>query len=123
VNITSIDGRFADGPYASYSAAKAGLIQLTRNVAVELGPSGIRANTVSPGWALTEMLLETSTPEEAERMRAGFPRAPLKRLITPEEVSRAVLFLASDDAAAITGTDLVVDGGVTADAYIIPTLG
>jgi NAD(P)-dependent dehydrogenase (short-subunit alcohol dehydrogenase family) len=122
VNIASIDGRAADGPYASYSVAKAGLLQLTRNAAVELGPSGIRVNSVSPGWCLTEMLLDASTPEEAEQLRAGFPRAPLKRLVTPSEVADAVLFLASDQASGITATDLVVDGGLTADLYVIPTV-
>jgi 3-oxoacyl-[acyl-carrier protein] reductase len=122
VSMSSIDGHATDGPYTSYSVAKAGLMQLTRNIAVELGPKGVRANTVSPGWALTPMVESALDAEELDRMKHRFERVPLRRMVTPEEVAAAVLFLASDDASGITGADLVVDGGTMADLYILPTL-
>jgi NAD(P)-dependent dehydrogenase (short-subunit alcohol dehydrogenase family) len=122
VHISSIDGHAVDGPYTSYSVAKAGLMQLSKNIAVELGPKGVRSNTVSPGWALTPMVEAATDAEELERMKHDFKRVPLQRMVTPEEVAAAVCFLASDEASGITGTDLVVDGGTIADLYILPTL-
>ena len=122
VSLSSIDGHDVDGPYTSYSVAKAGLMQLTKNIAVELGAQGVRANTVSPGWALTPMVEAATAPEELERMKHDFKRVPMKRMVMPEEVAAAVCFLASDEASGITGTDLVVDCGTMADLYILPTL-
>ena len=122
VSLSSIDGHGVDGPFTSYSVAKAGLMQLTKNIAVELGSKGVRANTVSPGWVLTDMAKAAMAPEELERMRHDFRRVPMQRMVTPEEVAAAVCFLASDEASGITGTDLVVDGGTIADLYILPTL-
>jgi len=123
VHLASIDGHAVDGPFTSYSVAKAGLMQLSKNIAVELGPQGVRSNTVSPGWALTPMAEAALDPGELERMKGDFQRVPLRRMVTPEEVAAAVCFLASDEASGITGTDLVVDGGTIADLYILPTLG
>lgn len=122
VNLASIDGHNVDGPFTSYSVAKAGLMQLTKNIAVELGPKGVRANTVSPGWALTPMVEAAMTPEELQQATTDFSRVPMRRMVKPEEVAAAVAFLASDDASGITGTDLVVDCGTVADLYILPTL-
>lgn len=122
VGLASIDGRAADGPFASYSVAKAALMQLTKNIAVELGPHGVRANTVSPGWARTAMVEEATEPQELERMMHSFRRVPMKRMVLPGEVASAVCYLASDEASGITGTDLVVDAGTMADLYILPTL-
>lgn len=124
VHLSSIDGHNVDGPYTSYSVAKAGLMQLSKNIAVELGRDGVRSNTVSPGWALTPMVEAAITDEdELNAMMNDFQRVPLKRMVFPREVASAVCYLASDDASGITGTDLVVDGGTTADLYILPTLG
>lgn len=122
VHLSSIDGHNVDGPYTSYSAAKAGLMQLSKNIAVELGAKGIRSNTVSPGWALTPMVEAASSPEELETMKTAFERVPLKRMVMPEEVASAVCYLASDDASGITGTDLIVDCGTVADLWIVPSL-
>jgi NAD(P)-dependent dehydrogenase (short-subunit alcohol dehydrogenase family) len=122
VHLASIDGHAVDGPFTSYSVAKAGLMQLSKNIAVELGPQGVRSNTVSPGWALTPMAEAALDAEELERMKGDFKRVPLRRMVSPEEVAAAVCFLASDEASGITGTDLVVDGGTIADLYILPTL-
>ena len=122
VHLASIDGHAVDGPFTSYSVAKAGLMQLSKNIAVELGPQGVRSNTVSPGWALTPMAEAALDPAELERMVGDFQRVPLRRMVTPEEVAAAVCFLASAEASGITGTDLVVDAGTIADLYILPTL-
>lgn len=122
VNMTSIDAYAADGPFASYVAAKAGLISLTKSAAVELAPRGIRVNSVSPGWALTDMAVEATSPTMLQHMKTDFARVPMRRLITGEEVAAAVCFLASPQAAGITGTDLMVDGGTLANLYILETL-
>jgi NAD(P)-dependent dehydrogenase (short-subunit alcohol dehydrogenase family) len=122
VTIASIDAHGADGPFASYTAAKTGLLGLTRAAARELGPLGIRINTVSPGWTLTDMAVESLPPAELETMKTAFDRVPLRRMVTVEEVAAAVTFLASPAAAGITGTDLVVDGGTISNLYVIETL-
>jgi NAD(P)-dependent dehydrogenase (short-subunit alcohol dehydrogenase family) len=122
VNMCSIDGRAVDGPYASYDVAKAGLLMLTRNLAVELGPAGVRCNSVSPGWVLTPMVEAGTAPPLLAEMKQNFSRVPIKRLIAVDEVAAACAFLASDDASAITGTDLTVDGGTEADLYVLASL-
>jgi NAD(P)-dependent dehydrogenase (short-subunit alcohol dehydrogenase family) len=121
INLASIDGHGADGA-ASYGVAKAGLIQLTRNIAVELAPHGVRCNSVSPGYVITPMVTSTTTPELLAQMRTSFHRVPLGRTLTVEEVAAACAFLASDEASGITGIDLIVDGGTVADLHIIPSL-
>ena len=123
VTIASIDAHGADGPFASYTAAKTGLLGMTRAAARELGPHGIRINTVSPGWTLTDMAVESVTPAELELMKTAFDRVPLRRMVTVDEVAAAVTFLASPAAGGITGTDLVVDGGTVSNLYILETLG
>ena len=112
VNVASVNGLAHFGQEA-YSAAKAGVIQLTRSIAVRYGPHGIRANAVAPGTV--------RTPAWGERLRddpAIFERLakwyPLQRVGEPEDVARAVLFLASGDASWITGATLPVDGGLLA---------
>jgi len=113
VHIASVAGlRVADGPMDAYQVSKAGLISLSRAIALEYGPSGIRSNTVCPGAILTPMIkpLYHEDPERAERMRR---RTPLRRLGVTRDVAAACLFLLSDDASFITGIDLVVDGGWT----------
>jgi NAD(P)-dependent dehydrogenase (short-subunit alcohol dehydrogenase family) len=120
VNIASIDAHVADGPYASYGAAKAGLIALTKYIAVELADKGVRCNSISPGWTRTPMVEAACGPALIEQMESNFSRVPIRRLLTVDEIAAACAFLASEEASAITGTDLIVDGGTLADAYILP---
>lgn len=122
VNISSIDARAADGTFAVYNAAKAGLISLTKSAAVEVAPLGLRVNSVSPGYALTDMVAEELGPDMVAKMSTNFERVPMKRMVTVEEVANAVVFLAGPLASGITGTDLVVDGGTLANLYIQETL-
>src|SRR5437870_1891644 len=102
---------------AAYNAAKAGMINLTRTAALELAPAGIRVNAVCPGLIATPALARAigGAPEREERARAA---VPVGRFGRREEVSHAILFLASDEASYITGTTLVVDGGLTAGTGI-----
>ena len=113
VHLASVAGlRNADDPMDAYQVSKAGLISLSRALALQYGPLGIRSNTVCPGAILTPMIqpLYDEDPARAGRM-AG--RTPLRRLGTVADVSSACRFLLSDEAAFITGVDLVVDGGWT----------
>ncbi len=95
-----------------YAAAKAGLCAVTRTLATELLPRRIRVCMVSPGPVDTEIFKRGATPEQIATFRADIAaKVPMKRLGEPEEVARAILFLASDEASFITGVDLFVDGG------------
>lgn len=117
----SIAAHGRDGAYAHYSASKAGLLGLMKTMAVDLAPHGIRVNAVSPGWTRTEMT--TMHMPGADRPGGpAFPRAPQNRLVEPAEVAAAVMFLASDRASAVTGHELVVDGGLTANLWVMETL-
>ncbi|QBI21369.1 SDR family oxidoreductase [Egibacter rhizosphaerae] len=110
VNISSIEARQPMPGHAHYAAAKAGLERLTQAAAVELGPRGVRVNAVAPGLIHREDL-PRNWPEGIARYEAA---APLGRTGGADEIADAVVFLASPAAAWITGTTLVVDGGVTA---------
>jgi NAD(P)-dependent dehydrogenase (short-subunit alcohol dehydrogenase family) len=110
VSVASVSGLSAAPLHGAYGAAKAGLIALTKTLAVELAASGIRVNTVAPGAIATPRALAMTTPERrAESARA----IPMGRWGEPEEIAKAVAFLASDLASYMTGQTLVVDGGVT----------
>ena len=122
VHISSIDIYGADGPVTAYTATKAAVSSMARTMTMELAPLGIRVNTVAPGFINADMLIKTSTPNVIEHMTKDFKRVPIRRLVEPEEVAAAVSFLASDDATAISGIDLVVDGGLTANLYAMETL-
>ena len=108
VNITSVSGQAGQMGQANYSSAKAGLIGLTKATARELASRGITVNAVAPGFVLTE--LTKNLPEALQNEINA--RTPLGRFGTVEEVADAVAFLASDEAAYITGQVLAVDGGL-----------
>jgi NAD(P)-dependent dehydrogenase (short-subunit alcohol dehydrogenase family) len=122
VHIASIDASGGDGPYASYNASKAALLGLNRTMALELGPLGIRVNCVSPGFTHTDMTEEAVPPELMDYLLHRFERVPLRRLVRPDEIAAACAYLASDEASAVTGIDLTVDCGLTANWYILETL-
>ena len=108
VNITSVSGQAGQTGQANYSAAKAGLIGLTKAAARELASRSITVNAVAPGFVLTELTQDLSDDLKAEITA----RTPLGRFGTTDEIASAVAFLASDDAAYITGQVLAVDGGL-----------
>jgi NAD(P)-dependent dehydrogenase (short-subunit alcohol dehydrogenase family) len=110
INIGSVSGRIGQADAAAYQAAKAGVAMLSRNAAVTYGNRGIRVNTISPSAVTTPALAR----EAAARTASFIAKVPLGRPASPEEVSAAALFLASDEASYITGADLAVDGGYLA---------
>jgi len=112
VGIASIEGIIGHGAIPSYTASKHGLIGLTRSLAHRLGPEGIRANAVLPGFVDTPMLAPTiADPTTRQALEDS---VPLRRLARPEDIGRVVRFLLSDDAAYVHGAAIVVDGGMTA---------
>ncbi len=112
INVTSVGADRALPRLAAYSASKAALASLTRTLAVEWAPRGVRVNAVAPAYIDTDMTAEV---KRRERLRGWVEdRTPLGRFGRPEEVAWAVVFLASEAASYITGTTLYVDGGWTA---------
>jgi len=115
LNIASVNGLLGVGETA-YSAAKAGVINLTANLAIHFGPHNVRVNCIAPGTIRTNIWSERikKSPDILERLAKWYP---LGRVGEPEDVARAALFLCSDDAAWITGATLPVDGGLSCGAF------
>lgn len=109
INMASMSGSIVNVPQwqASYNASKAGVIHMTRSLAMEWVEFGIRVNAISPGYIATP--ISTETPKELKD--AWMPRIPMHRMGEPEELIGAILYLASDASTYTTGSDLIVDGG------------
>lgn len=118
VNVVSANAFFTIPQNTTYAAAKAGLVGLTRGLALELGPYGVRVVGVSPGFTATpavESYLASLSDERREVEMGEYDRrCPLGRLGRPEEIADACVFLASDEASFVTGVDVSVDGGMWA---------
>lgn len=112
VNMASVHGLLAEPGQLVYETLKAGIMSLTRQLAVEYGPVGIRVNAICPGHIVTERMAERWR-EHPETLRYFAEQYPLRRTGTPRDIANAVVFLCSDEAAFITGQALVVDGGLT----------
>ena len=110
VNVTSVTAGAATPMMAAYAGSKAAIEHLTRCLAVELGPSGVRLNVVAPGMTLTPMLEDNMDQQGIDRTAA---HTPLRRVGTPEDIAEAVLFLASDQATWITGQVVQSSGGLS----------
>ncbi|ERL56859.1 SDR family NAD(P)-dependent oxidoreductase [Psychrobacter aquaticus] len=112
VNVSSLSGMGGDWNLAAYNAAKAGVTNLTRTLALDHGPDGVRVNAVNPSVTKTNMT--SAIQDNTAKTDKFLARSALGRLATPEDIAAAITFLASDDAAMITGVNLPVDGGVSA---------
>jgi meso-butanediol dehydrogenase/(S,S)-butanediol dehydrogenase/diacetyl reductase len=112
VNTASVSGTRADYGFNAYSAAKGGVLNYTRNLALDYAEDNIRANAVSPGFILTP--LTGVMQGNPEIMQTYLDTIPMGRAGQPEEIAQVILFLASDLASFVTGQELAVDGGVTA---------
>ena len=111
VNIASVSGYIVNVPQrqAAYNASKAGVIHMTKSLAIELVDQNIRVNSISPGYVATPMATD---PEfvEPELLAAWMPMFPMHRMAKPEELCGAIIWLCSDNAGYATGTDVIIDG-------------
>jgi NAD(P)-dependent dehydrogenase (short-subunit alcohol dehydrogenase family) len=111
VNMGSVGGKFGTAGRALYPAAKAAILQLTRNQAASLAPRRVRVNSVSPGWTWSDALSRMAGGDRAYADRVAAPMHPLGRAGDGDDVAQVVLFLCSDAARFVTGADIPVDGG------------
>jgi len=120
INTASIMAVSARPGIISYVAAKHGVVGITRGLAAELGPDGITVNAIGPGYILTEMNKKVLGPDGFEQQVVD--RTPLARWAEPDELMGAAIFLASQAASFVTGHVLMVDGGMTANAFLTPSV-
>jgi 3-oxoacyl-[acyl-carrier protein] reductase len=119
---SSISSLGGSPEFAHYNVTKAGIANLVKTVSLELVPYNIRVNCVSPGPADTQQSVDLVGEELMEKWRReGFPVAPMGRLAAADDIAAAFSYLASEDASYVTGVNLVVDGGLTAHTYSVPT--
>lgn len=112
VNVASISGLAGDGGMVAYNAAKGAIVNMTRGMAIDAGPDGVRVNAVCPGLTVTPM---TQKMRDNETLLATFrDRIPLARAGEADEIASAIAFLASPEASYVNGVSLAVDGGLTA---------
>ena len=117
VNIASVAGQRGQPGNSAYSTTKGAVMNLTRSLAVDYGPYGVRANSISPALVRTEMAETRLKPDDEWDERAArewIPNYPLGRLGEPEDIASGALFLASEEASWISGIDLTIDGGMMA---------
>jgi NAD(P)-dependent dehydrogenase (short-subunit alcohol dehydrogenase family) len=116
INIASVHAAMTIADITAYAAAKGGVVAMGRSLAQELGPLGIRVNSISPGFTRTPMVERwlASTPDPQAAMERVNSYHPLGRIGTPEDIGAMVAFLASDLAGNITGANITIDGGLTA---------
>src|SRR5690606_31850349 len=107
--MSSISWMAGFGGMALYNAAKSAVVGLVRSLARDCGPDNIRVNAIAPGWIMTQRQLDLWLTPEADAMREE--RQALQRRLYPEDIAKLALFLASEDAGAITGQNYVADGG------------
>ena len=112
VNISSVGGLYGGDKLSVYCTSKGGISNLTRALAIEQGPSGIRVNAINPGTTRTGM-----TIKDLDTSRQKGNRIPLRRDAEPEDIANAALYLASEEAAFVNGHNLVVDGGASINYY------
>lgn len=117
INTASMYGLVSAPERAAYCAAKAGVVSLTKTLAVEWASYGIRVNAIGPGYTLTPLVEELGQKGRLD-LESLCRKTPLGRLGTPEEMAKLALFLASDTAGFVTGHTLVADGGWTANGYL-----
>ena len=113
VNMASTNGHVGERGLAAYNASKAGVVLLTKTMAIELAEHGIRVNCVSPGWIETDLTMAGG--HAPEFVATYLEKIPLRRAGQPEEVANLYAFLASDEASFITGESVVIDGGQLAE--------
>jgi len=116
----SVSALGAGSGFAPYCVSKAGIVSLAQVMAIELARDGIRVNCVSPGPGDTPRSEDYAGREKMEELRREFPVMPINRLVRADEVAEAFLYLASEGAGAVTGHNLLVDGGLSARIYDLP---
>ena len=112
INISSVDGLIGAAGYAAYTASKGAVRIFTKATAIQYAKEGIRCNSVHPGAVATPMTAELFS--DPENHRTSLDRTPLGRIARPEDIAYGVLYLASDESSFVTGSELVIDGGRTA---------